>query len=245
MPFLSTALFVLLTATLTPAQTTQSVLTITLLGYDISPSLHLDGSLIGLSPDSLTTTLALACAPGTDADECGLFPSQTLTVGPSIYQMVMGEADEYTGTQSCQFTSATMAVCAESEGGEQANDPGVSTTTYTQSDLGVVPVTITAGPAAAEGSATAVAGSTATGSDGGASSSSASASAASSASSGDATVTSAPASTAASTSPSSASGTGAAASSTSSGLAAGGISAPLGAIAGAVVGVLGHVVMHV
>jgi hypothetical protein len=111
------------------------VLTIPFYGYDTQP---IDASVV--SVDSTATILHLECAPGTDSNDCGLFPSQTLTIGPSTYHMDTS-GDDYTGTQDCMSTS----ICAESAGGAGANYPGESTTTYESADIGYMPVTVTAG----------------------------------------------------------------------------------------------------
>ena len=45
---------------------------------------------------------------------------------------------------SCQVATAS-AVCVTSAGGDQANDPGMTTTTLSASDITSFPVTVTAG----------------------------------------------------------------------------------------------------
>lgn len=124
----------------TPALAQQSVLTLPFYGYDKMPIV---GSVI--AADSSATTLQLACRAGTDGSDCGLFPMQTLTVGPSTYNMYMGDGSAFTGTQDCSTMGTTRAVCTESAAGAQANDPGMSTATYSGSDIGVIGVTVTAG----------------------------------------------------------------------------------------------------
>ncbi|SMQ54683.1 unnamed protein product [Zymoseptoria tritici ST99CH_3D7] len=112
-----------------------TILTIPFYGYD-------DQSIVAsvVSADSTATILHLNCPPGTDQNDCGLFPSQTLTIGPSTYHMDLA-GDGFTGTQDCMSTS----ICVESNGGEGANYPGVSTTTYTSEELESMLVTVTAG----------------------------------------------------------------------------------------------------
>ena len=119
------------------AQTT--TLQIPFYGYD---NFAIDASIIAVQ-DSVTT-LTLACPPGTDASDCGLFPAQTLTYGPSTYRMDTGEGDSFTGYQICQ-----ASVCTESAGGSSANFPGSSTTTYDEVDT--MPVTVTGGVALLSG----------------------------------------------------------------------------------------------
>ncbi|KJY01596.1 hypothetical protein TI39_contig285g00016 [Zymoseptoria brevis] len=112
-----------------------TILTIPFYGYD-------DQSIVAsiVSADSTATILHLNCPPGTDQNDCGLFPSQTLTIGPSTYHMDLS-GDGFTGTQECMSTS----ICVESNEGEGANFSGVSTTTYTAEELESMPVTVTAG----------------------------------------------------------------------------------------------------
>ncbi|EME47639.1 hypothetical protein DOTSEDRAFT_114740, partial [Dothistroma septosporum NZE10] len=119
-----------------------SVLQIPFYGYDTQA---IDASIVSVSDSA--TTLQLACPPGTDSSDCGLFPSQTLIFGPSTYSMNLGvgSAEAFTGTQDCSRQGTTSAVCTESNGGNEANDPGMSTTSYESSDIAVLPVTVTAG----------------------------------------------------------------------------------------------------
>ncbi|KAF2168351.1 hypothetical protein M409DRAFT_21785 [Zasmidium cellare ATCC 36951] len=125
-------------ATSTLAQS--SILSLPFYGYDTQPIV---ASILSSNPTA--TTLALACRPGTDASDCGLFPAQTLTIGPSTYNMFIGEGTAFTGTQQCATQGTTAAVCTESNAGSEANFPGVSTTTYEGTDVVVLPVTVTAG----------------------------------------------------------------------------------------------------
>lgn len=111
------------------AQTT--TLQIPFYGYDNFP---IDASVIAVQ-DSVTT-LTLACP--SNADECGLFPQQTLTYGPSTYRMDTGDGDAFTGFQVCE-----VSVCTESAGGSEANFPGSSMTTY--DGVETMPVTVTGG----------------------------------------------------------------------------------------------------
>ena len=62
------------------AQTT--TITVPLVGFD---QMTLHASVVSAKPAA--TVLALACPPGTDASDCGLFPAQILTYGPSTWNM--------------------------------------------------------------------------------------------------------------------------------------------------------------
>ncbi|KAJ4290478.1 hypothetical protein N0V90_010695 [Kalmusia sp. IMI 367209] len=102
-----------------------------------------------ISAKPAATVLSLACPTGTDADECGLFPQQILTYGPSTYKMDMSAPGDgtFTMTQDCSI-GASRVVCKESASGSEANFPGSSTETYEGDGwTGVtsLPVTITAG----------------------------------------------------------------------------------------------------
>ncbi|KXT11745.1 hypothetical protein AC579_5041 [Pseudocercospora musae] len=127
------AIHVLLGMTL--AQT--STLTLPFYGYDQQ---SIVGSVVSIS--NQVTTIQLACPENTDGSDCGLFPYQTLTVGPSTYNMFMSApGGAFIGTQECSSAS----VCTESNGGSEANFPGSSVTTYDASDVASLPVTVTAG----------------------------------------------------------------------------------------------------
>ncbi|KAM3423677.1 hypothetical protein BST61_g1091 [Cercospora zeina] len=111
-----------------PSPTT-TTLQLPFYGYDTFP---IDASILAVQ-NSLTT-LSLTCP--TSASECGLFPTQILTYGPSSYRMTMGAEADFTGYQDCVVA---RAVCTESAGGPGANFPGMSTTTYADVEtLGVV-----------------------------------------------------------------------------------------------------------
>ncbi|KAF2439250.1 hypothetical protein P171DRAFT_525762 [Karstenula rhodostoma CBS 690.94] len=91
------------------------------------------------------TVFALACATGTDANDCGFFPQQLLTYGPSTYVMDMSEPgdEDFTATADCSFGTAT-AICKESASGSEANSPGSSTETYSEG-VTRLPIIVTAG----------------------------------------------------------------------------------------------------
>ncbi|KAK7192395.1 hypothetical protein DPSP01_004979 [Paraphaeosphaeria sporulosa] len=94
-----------------------------------------------ISAEPSQTIFALACAPTSD---CGFFPQQLLTYGPSTYVMDMSEPgdEDFTATADCSIGTVT-AVCKESASGSEANFPGSSTETY--SDVTHLPVIVTAG----------------------------------------------------------------------------------------------------
>jgi len=117
-------------------------------GADTQP---LVGSVIGSDKDA--TTYALQCAPGTDGSDCGFPGVFTLTEGPSTAVYAISEDIEASGGSTIlAFTAlidcslaGSSAVCTESYGGQEANDPGQSTETLTGTDFTYMPVVITAG----------------------------------------------------------------------------------------------------
>ncbi|KAH7371400.1 hypothetical protein BKA66DRAFT_572893 [Pyrenochaeta sp. MPI-SDFR-AT-0127] len=136
---------------LATAQTT--TLTLRFLGYDEQA---IAASVVSANADA--TTFQLNCVQSASA--CGLFPKHTLVTGPSTYNMDMSDPNtDFTATQDC-LIAASSAVCKETAGGSEANFPGSSTETYEASQIGSLPVTVTAGVEKLSGSA----GVTATGS---------------------------------------------------------------------------------
>lgn len=121
------------------AQTT--TITLPFLAYEEFP---IHASVVSAKPSQ--TIFALACPSGTDGSDCGFFPQQLLTYGPSTYVMDMSEPgdDEFSMTQDCSIGVAT-ATCKESASGSEANFPGSSTETYEGEEVTHLPVTITAG----------------------------------------------------------------------------------------------------
>jgi hypothetical protein len=84
-----------------------------------------------------STVLSIGCPENVDRSECGVFPYQTLTYGPSTWKMDMSvDGDSFTMTQDCSFGSGS-AVCRESASGSEANFPGSSTETYTDGSMWV------------------------------------------------------------------------------------------------------------
>ncbi|OSS48902.1 hypothetical protein B5807_07134 [Epicoccum nigrum] len=98
-----------------------------------------------VSANDAATTLALNCPSGTDASDCGLFPTMLLTYGPSTYHIDMGAGDDsvFTGYEDCQ-RGATVT-CTEFATGSEANFPGTTTATYEGAEIITIPVTVTAG----------------------------------------------------------------------------------------------------
>ncbi|KAJ4983455.1 hypothetical protein SVAN01_11063 [Stagonosporopsis vannaccii] len=103
----------------------------------------IDASVVSANPSA--TTMALACPPGTDSNNCGLFPEMTLVYGPSTYHLDMGvgDANAFTGTADC--ARGATVTCTEFAAGSEANFPGSSTVTYEGTDIVTIPVTVTAG----------------------------------------------------------------------------------------------------
>jgi len=138
-----------------------SVVTIPLPGYDPQP---LVASIIG--SDATATTYLIQCTPGTDDDECGIPMPVTVTEGPAIaavtypaeYETTNGSVPlAFTAFQSCSLDGTISAVCVESNGGFEANFPGMSTVTYTGTDMGFMPVTVTAAAVASNTAASSTA----------------------------------------------------------------------------------------
>jgi hypothetical protein len=98
-----------------------------------------------VSANDAATTLALNCPSGTDASDCGLFPTMLLTYGPSTYHIDMGAGDDavFTGYEDCQ--RGATATCIEFATGSEANFPGTTTATYEGAEIITIPVTVTAG----------------------------------------------------------------------------------------------------
>lgn len=83
-----------------------------------------------------TTVLQMKCPTATP--DCGLFPYQTLTYGPSTWKLDMSvDGNGFTMTQDCSFGGGS-AVCKESASGSEANFPGSSTTTYSDGSIFVM-----------------------------------------------------------------------------------------------------------
>ena len=144
-PLLSIAVLLLLPVTL--GQTTSHTFFF-LDGFDPQ---SLAASVITAAPSS--TEFLLACPSSIASQDCGIEPAVTITYAPgadeqNIWQLSYAPSgEEFTMSNSCSVGHGTKAVCVESNGGKEANFPGVSTTTYEGASVQemFLPVTITAG----------------------------------------------------------------------------------------------------
>nr|POE65990.1 hypothetical protein CFP56_57680 [Quercus suber] len=136
-------LFLLLARPLLSMAQQQPVISdVPFLGYDINSPI--DASIIDVQ-DSVVT-MSLACAAGTDSNDCGLAPVQALIYGQNTYLMALSDGTDFTATQDCMISGSTApATCTEFATGDAANNPGMSTSTYDASDISFVPVTVTGG----------------------------------------------------------------------------------------------------
>ncbi|KIW02785.1 uncharacterized protein PV09_05847 [Verruconis gallopava] len=121
------------------------VSTVSLLLLDTDPQ-TLVASVISANPS--TTTYLVGCPTGTDQNDCGYNPPETVIHAGSVYgaSVTAGE-EQFTMSYECTVytTSGSSAVCTTSAGGASANFPGVSTTTVTGTDVSFLPVTVTSG----------------------------------------------------------------------------------------------------
>ncbi|KAH6665510.1 hypothetical protein B0J14DRAFT_643735 [Halenospora varia] len=123
----------------------QSTVSLFIPGADTQP---LVASVIG--SDLLATTYAVQCTPGTDSSDCGFPGIFTLTEGPSTAAYTLSEGYSsggssvlaFTGYYQCSLDGLTSAICTESFGGKDANDPGMTTETM---DVSFMPVILTTG----------------------------------------------------------------------------------------------------
>ncbi|OBT86325.1 hypothetical protein VE02_07427 [Pseudogymnoascus sp. 03VT05] len=105
-------------------------------------------SIIG--SDATATTYAISCDPAASAQDCGVEGTITLTEGPTTAKYTIAPVIDpngqtaFAGHYDCSLAGTTSAVCVESNGGSEANFPGVSTETYTGTDQPYIPITITA-----------------------------------------------------------------------------------------------------
>ncbi|OKL60338.1 hypothetical protein UA08_04013 [Talaromyces atroroseus] len=123
------------------------VTTLFLPGFDQQP---LVASIVG--GDSSATTYSIGCADGTPSDECGAGNGFTLIEGPETasMEMVVGASSILFVDLACDLnTSVSQAVCTETDGGSEANFPGVTTSTFAPDDYASawLAVTVTAGSA--------------------------------------------------------------------------------------------------
>lgn len=75
----------------------------------------IDASIVAANPTA--TTMALACPPGTDSNDCGLFPDMTLVYGPSTYHMDMGSATQTLSRAQRIALVAKTLLCVQSPPG--------------------------------------------------------------------------------------------------------------------------------
>ncbi|KAL9091070.1 MAG: hypothetical protein Q9165_004997 [Trypethelium subeluteriae] len=117
-------------------------------GFDAQP---LAASVITADPS--TTSFQLSCPSTVSANDCGVDPPITVVHVPGADEQDVWKAsisppgESWTFSYSCSVGHGTQAVCAESNGGQEANFPGLSTTTYEGASVQdmFLPVTITAG----------------------------------------------------------------------------------------------------
>jgi hypothetical protein len=120
--------------------------TVNLFLLDTDPQ-QLVASIITANPT--TTQWEITCPSSVDSNDCGYRPA--ITVGEksgSIWgASLTAPGEQFTVSYECTLysSSGTSAVCVQSLGGEQANDPGVTTTTLTGSEIQFYPATVTAG----------------------------------------------------------------------------------------------------
>ncbi|KAI9929896.1 hypothetical protein ASPWEDRAFT_167562 [Aspergillus wentii DTO 134E9] len=106
--------------------------------------------------DATATTYSLTCSPLPEGDDCGMGPGLTMVAQATTTSVFLDEDEEdFHFTILCSVGGTTSAVCTETAKGNGANNPGEKhVSTYSGSNLPLVPVTITAGSvtSAAEGS---------------------------------------------------------------------------------------------
>ncbi|KAF7589580.1 Mucin-21 [Aspergillus hancockii] len=122
---------------------TSTVTSMFLTGLDAQ---NLVASIIG--NDATATTYYVTCPPSTSSEDdydCGLGPGLTVTEAAPTHIMELNEKPDFYYTVSCSVGGTTAAVCTEIAGGPEANFPGTTISTLRQSEIGFVPVTITAG----------------------------------------------------------------------------------------------------
>ncbi|KAL4790668.1 hypothetical protein BDV19DRAFT_371858 [Aspergillus venezuelensis] len=127
---------ILLPALASLAYAESTVTSMFMYGADTQP---LAASIVG--NDATATTYSINCPPGTDGSDCGMGPGLTLIAANPSTTYIMNDKPEFYWTVRCSVGDST-AVCTDTAGGPDANFPGTSTTT---TDVGLMPVTITAG----------------------------------------------------------------------------------------------------
>jgi hypothetical protein len=138
---LSKALILAFLGTVANAQT--STVSLFLMDTDLQT---LVASVISANPS--TTTYLVGCPTGTDQNDCGYNPPETVKHAGSVYGASLTAAEEqFTMSYECTVytTSGTSAVCTTSAGGAQANFPGSGIVTLSDTDVAFFPVTVTSG----------------------------------------------------------------------------------------------------
>lgn len=83
-------------------------------------------------------------ADNSDPGNCGIPVPMTLTVAPNFEQYYYAPSgEEFTMSVSCSFDGTTSGLCTGSDGGANANFPGLSTYTLGSTDLVPLPITLT------------------------------------------------------------------------------------------------------
>ncbi|KAH7062150.1 hypothetical protein B0J12DRAFT_644381 [Macrophomina phaseolina] len=103
--------------------------------------------------DSNAVTYFIECSNADIVEgNCGLAGGMTITQGASVFEVHYTENDvatdytaDFTMDASCAIQGTTAAVCVETDGGAQANFPGVTTETITGTDMSFGTLLITAG----------------------------------------------------------------------------------------------------
>ncbi|PWY89695.1 hypothetical protein BO94DRAFT_490860 [Aspergillus sclerotioniger CBS 115572] len=117
--------------------------TVTSMFFYDTDAQSLDASIMG--NDATATTYSVNCPPGTDSDDCGMGPGMTVIAGPQTTMFMDIPDEDFYYTVICSLDGTTYAVCSEMASGAGANFPGTTITTLDEGDLGLMPVTITAG----------------------------------------------------------------------------------------------------
>ncbi|KAF2202982.1 hypothetical protein GQ43DRAFT_291081 [Delitschia confertaspora ATCC 74209] len=90
-----------------------------------------------LSANAATTSMIVGCPIGEDSSECGFGPGFNIDiVSKTIYQASFTDGDSWSFSLKCDAAKPTAVVCTESNGGVDANFPGVSTTTLDEEESG-------------------------------------------------------------------------------------------------------------
>ncbi|KAK8138065.1 hypothetical protein PG984_001445 [Apiospora sp. TS-2023a] len=136
-----TALMLLSAAGLAAAQTT--IMDMFLPGFEGD---NLEASVVTAMTKPPSIEYFVQCRKGTDANDCGLGPGVSVTMGPGSYAVGLNEPPAFTMSVNCQIEHQT-AVCIRMAAGSEANDPGTETETMTDVNTAdfFFPVAVTAG----------------------------------------------------------------------------------------------------